>query len=401
MQARFFYDIVCPYAYLASTQIERLALETGAAIEWVPMLLGGIFRSIGAPQVPALQMSPAKARMNNLDLERWSQRWQVPFSFSKYHPQRSVEAMRLLCVTPQNLQAKVSRRIFAAYWAEQKRLDQDLLENIAQEFGLWELWQNQIQEAKAKLFENTELAVSFGVFGAPALEVQGQIFWGQDRLDLARSALGAMPQAIKQGQAPDGSYVEIFHDFSSPFSYLGCQKVEQLVKERGADVIWRPMLLGALFKSIGAPNVPLFAMTKPKQKYMSKDLQDWAKYWGVPFVFPKSFPLRTVKALRLALIEPKLTQTLYREAWVKGKDLGDEAVLAQLLSREGYNSQLYLEQCQAQEIKEQLRKNTEDAQKKGAFGAPSFILHRPNEATQLFWGQDRLSLLCEALIRES
>ena len=154
-------------------------------------------------------------------------------------------------------------------------------------------------------------------------------------------------------------------------------------------------------KSIGAPNVPLFAMTKPKQKYMSKDLQDWAKYWGVPFVFPKSFPLRTVKALRLALIEPKLTQTLYREAWVKGKDLGDEAVLAQLLSREGYNSQLYLEQCQAQKIKEQLRKNTEDARKKGAFGAPSFILHRPNEATQLFWGQDRLSLLCEALIRES
>ena len=401
MQARFFYDIVCPYAYLASTQIEQLALETGTKIEWVPMLLGGVFRSIGAPQVPALQMSPAKARMNNLDLERWSQRWQVPFSFSKYHPQRSVEAMRLLCLTPQTLQAKVSRRIFEAYWAEQKRLDQTLLESIAHEFGLLELWQDQAQKAKAKLFENTELAVSFGVFGAPALEVDGQIFWGQDRLDIARTALGHKPKEIAQGEAPRGSYVEVFHDFSSPFSYLGCQHLEKLVTERGAQVVWRPMLLGALFKSIGAPNVPLFAMNKPKQKYMGKDLQDWAKYWDVPFKFPQAFPLRTVQALRLSIIEPKLTQALYQEAWVQGHDLGDEEVLSRVLTDHGYDAEVYLEQTQTQSIKDQLRTNTEEAKDKGAFGAPSFILHRPDEATQLFWGQDRLTLLCEALIKKS
>ena len=90
-RARFFYDVVCPYAYLASTQVEELACDVGVEIEWVPMLLGGVFRAHDAPQVPAAHMSPAKARMNGLDLERWSSRWGVPFSFSGHHPQRTVE----------------------------------------------------------------------------------------------------------------------------------------------------------------------------------------------------------------------------------------------------------------------------------------------------------------------
>ena len=94
MRARFFYDIVCPYAYLASTQVAKIAADTGAEIEWVPMLLGGVFRALKAPQVPAQQMAPAKARMNTLDLSRWAKRWGVAFSFSSHHPQRTVEAMR-------------------------------------------------------------------------------------------------------------------------------------------------------------------------------------------------------------------------------------------------------------------------------------------------------------------
>ncbi|MAD61442.1 MAG: hypothetical protein CMH49_08035, partial [Myxococcales bacterium] len=146
---------------------------------------------------------------------------------------------------------------------------------------------------------------------------------------------------------------------------------------------------------------PLFAMNKPKQKYMGKDLQDWAKYWDVPFKFPQAFPLRTVQALRLSIIEPKLTQALYQEAWVQGHDLGDEEVLSRVLTDHGYDAEVYLEQTQTQSIKDQLRTNTEEAKDKGAFGAPSFILHRPDEATQLFWGQDRLTLLCEALIKKS
>lgn len=401
MRARFFFDIVCPYAYLASTQIERLSRETGVEIEWVPMLLGGVFRSIGAPQVPAAVMSPSKAKMNTLDLERWAQRWGVPFSFSKYHPQRSVEAMRLLCVTPQEHIPQVAGRIFTAYWSDQARLDESTLRAIAQEYSLSEVWESKADEAKRRLYEYTELAVSLGVFGAPALEVDGSLFWGQDRLELARLALGAPSTPFPKGQAPQGSYVELFHDFSSPFSYLGCQWAERLIHERGAQLIWRPILLGALFKSIGAPNIPLFTMSDSKRKYMLKDLNDWAARWEVPFSFPAHFPLRTVTALRLALIEPQLTLPLYRAAWAESRNIGEESVLRELLIASKLDPDEHLEKTKEPAIKDQLRANTEAAQAAGAFGAPSYVLHRPDEAPQLFWGQDRLELLCEALCAPS
>ena len=400
IKARFFFDIVCPYAYLASTQMQRLAEETGAEIEWVPMLLGGVFRSIGAPQVPAAAMTPPKARMNTLDLERWAKRWGVPFSFSRYHPQRSVEAMRLLCITPQRLIPAVASRIFRVYWSEQGRVDLAVLEQIAADFGLLEDWRSKADEAKKKLFDYTEVAVRLGIFGAPALEVKGEIFWGQDRLGLARRALGAAPSQWSTSRAPEGSYVEVFHDFSSPFSYLGCQRIEGLVKERGARVEWRPMLLGALFKSIGAPNVPLFAMTDTKRKYMLKDLHDWAAYWGVPFMFPDCFPLRTVTALRLAIIEPTLTPHFYRAVWGDGSDIGDDETIRSILHGLGYEADQLLAETKSASVKERLRENTAAAEALGAFGAPSYALHRPGEPTQLFWGQDRVELLCEALIAD-
>ena len=401
MPARFFYDIVCPYAYLASTQINKLAAETQTEIEWVPMLLGGVFRAQQAPQVPAAHMSPAKARMNTLDLERWARRWDVPFSFSAHHPQRSVEAMRLLCITPPSLRPQVSAALFNLYWVEQKRLDQSALEEVAIQFNLLEYWLQNRDKAKHLLFSNTEQAVSFGIFGAPALEIDGRIFWGQDRLDLARIALGGESEAIISGSAPKGCSVEVFHDFASPFSYLGCQHVARLLAERGAEVVWKPMLLGALFKSLKGPMVPLFEMNAAKRTYMGKDLLDWSSYWKVPFGFPKAFPMNTVTALRLAIIKPDLTLPLYRAAWAEGHDLGDPQVLHTVVSQNGYDAAALLVETQNDQVKAILRANTQEAEDRGAFGAPSYLLQRPNEAPQLFWGQDRLRLLCEALVAPS
>jgi 2-hydroxychromene-2-carboxylate isomerase len=143
--------------------------------------------------------------------------------------------------------------------------------------------------------------------------------------------------------------------------------------------------------------VPLFEMNAAKRAYMGKDLQDWAKVWGVPLRFPDAFPLNTVKALRLAIIEPRLTAPLYRAAWVEGRDLGAVEVLTDVVAASSLDAASLLAQTADPAIKEQLRANTADAELRGAFGAPSFVLHRPDEPSQLFWGQDRLPLLCEAL----
>ena len=401
-RARFFYDVVCPYAYLASTQVDQLADETGVEIEWVPMLLGGIFREIGAPQVPAAHMSPAKARMNALDLERWSSRWGVPFSFSPHHPQRTVEAMRLLCVTPPKLRPQVSAMLFSAYWAQGAHLDESLLTRITEAFQLTTQddptpWKST--RAKDLLFSNTAEAAKFGIFGAPAFEVEGEIFWGQDRLHLVKEALGRPRHTWAEGLAPPETEVTLYHDFSSPFSYLASTQAQSLIEKYGARLTWKPILLGALFKSIGAPDVPLLTMTPPKRRYMGKDLQDWANWWGVPFEFAKVFPLRTPTALRVALIDPSTTPVIYRAAWVDGVDIGTPETLAQYLDGEGYDGSALIEQTQRPEIKNMLREHTAEAQERGAFGVPSFELKRPGEPPQMFWGQDRLELLCEAIVK--
>lgn len=78
MRVEIYFDFSCPFAYLASTQIEALAARAGARVVWRPMLLGGVFRGAGHGDEPMRKMNPAKARHNLLDIERWAGRWGVP-----------------------------------------------------------------------------------------------------------------------------------------------------------------------------------------------------------------------------------------------------------------------------------------------------------------------------------
>lgn len=407
---RFWYDVVCPYAYLASTQVAQLSESLGFEVEWAPMLLGGVFRHHGAPQVPASAMSPSKAEMNSLELYRWAQRWGVPFSFSHRHPQRTVEAMRLLCITPQALIPKVSAHLFNVYWAEQRPLDEQALEEACVLAGLEPgAWQQE--EAKASLFERTARAAELGVFGVPTFEVvtgegdhsHTELFWGQDRLDHVKEACGVPRAPLTPCLAPEGSEVIFYHDLASPFSYLAATQVERVVALTGARLTWRPMLLGALFKSIGAPNVPLFEMSTPKRAYMGQELSRWARWWGVPFQQPKAFPLRTPTVLRLCLLEPRLTLPLYHAAWGEGRDIGDDHTLLELLAplcdalSLPHTPAELLKASREPAIKEQLRVNTAEAEARGVFGAPTFEVRRSGEPPVLLWGQDRLEQLYHAL----
>ena len=112
----FFYDFSCPFAYLASTQIERLARENEAELLYKPMLLGGVFQAIGAPVVPS--MPPPKARHNALDMQRWAAKWGVPFRMPESHPVRTVFALRTALAAADLPVA--TRALFRAAWAEGK-----------------------------------------------------------------------------------------------------------------------------------------------------------------------------------------------------------------------------------------------------------------------------------------
>ena len=185
------FDVVCPYAYLASTQIEALAARTGASIMWEPILLGGVFRAIGQSDDPNRTMSDAKRRHTELDLRRWSEHFGVPLVRRADHPRRSVLAMRAICAT--NVDVRAIHALFAAYHARGEDIsDRDVVGAALDHARLDAaaiLARAETDAVKDDLRARTARAVERGVFGVPAMFVEGELYWGQDRLDWVERAL--------------------------------------------------------------------------------------------------------------------------------------------------------------------------------------------------------------------
>ncbi len=415
MDLIFHYDIVCPYAYLASTQVAALAERRGARLVWSPVLLGGIYRSIGAPQVPAATWAPQKAVLDLVDLHRQAERLGVPLRFPAAHPQRTVEAMRMLVAAPPDERPALTAALYAAYWVEERDItDPAVLDAIARQVGV-DPAARHTPAARQGLFDTTARAVEAGAFGVPTFELStsdGQssvargrrIWWGGDRLHLVEQALGGeRPASAAPGPAGAATTLRFIHDFASPFSYLASTQVAALAERHGARLVWHPILLGALFKEIGTPNVPMLAMNPARQRYVRRDLDDWAAWWGVDFSWPSTFPVRTVLPLRVSILEPRAVGPLYRALWVEDRDIGQPEVVAEVLAA-GLDPTLI---DRAGEARRALRENTAAAIALGACGVPSFHLEhrdperpeleRPELASMLVWGQDRLELVGHAL----
>jgi 2-hydroxychromene-2-carboxylate isomerase len=393
MHIRFYYDIVCPYAYLASRRVEAMAERAGAELEWCPVLLGGLYRNHGTADVPAETYAQAKAMIGAADLIHEAGCADTPFVLNPRHPQRSVTAMRLLTAAKGAARAAITHALYRAYWVDNLDInDPDVLRPIAEAHGL-SLNTAQDQSIKDTLRAQTKLASDRGVFGVPTFEVDGKIWWGQDRMHLVEEALGGSPDYLPQGQAKPGTVIDFFHDFSSPYSYLAATQIKRVADQVGATVVFKPMLLGALFKAIGTANVPIFTFGKARQAYTLRDLHDWAAYWEVPFNFAPHFPMRTVTAGRVAIIRPETTADIYRAAWVDGVDLNDDAALSAALSGAGYDGEALIAATQDPDVKAQLRANTEEAVQLGACGAPTMVVNG-----QLFWGNDRLNRVIRAAV---
>ena len=185
------FDVVCPYAYLASTQIEALAARTGATIVWAPILLGGVFRAIGQKDDPNRTMSEAKRKHTELDLRRWSEHFGVPLVRRADHPRRSVLAMRAICAA--NVDVRAVHALFAAYHARGEDIaDADVVRSALGAAGLDAarlMSEAETDRVKDDLRARTARAVERGVFGVPAMFVDGELYWGQDRLDWVERAL--------------------------------------------------------------------------------------------------------------------------------------------------------------------------------------------------------------------
>jgi 2-hydroxychromene-2-carboxylate isomerase len=407
----FFYDFACPYAYLAHHRVDAAGARHGATVAWRPFLLGGVFRAIGTPDIPAAHMPEAKARMNLLDMHRWAAFLEVPFRMPETHPNRTVLALRAALASDDPVRA--SKALFAAYWAQ--GLDVSRPEVVratldaAGADGAALVAKTEDPAVKERLRRMTDEAIAAGVFGAPAFVVTiedepgrpdaVELFWGQDRLMLVEEMLaGRAPTAeLPAPPAGAGRTLQFFFDFSSPFAYLAAARAREVAERSGATLVYKPFLLGGLFRAIGTPNVPLFEMPEAKRRHAVADMHRWAARFGVPLRFPSRFPLSTVKPLRLVLALPEaqraaLVDAIFRAYWADDRDISDAAVLAEIATGAGLDGAALAARAADEPLKLALREATEEAARRGVFGAPSFFVD-----DLLFWGQDRLELVEKAL----
>ena len=195
--------------------------------------------------------------------------------------------------------------------------------------------------------------------------------------------------------------VECYFDFGSPASYLASTQLPRLAAECGAQVLWRPMLLGGVFKATG--NTSPIAVAA-KGRWMLADLARWARRYGVPFAMNPHFPLMTLGLMRGAVAvqrqQPehlaRYIEAVFRAIWVDGRNLGDPAVVAQVLGEAGLDAERILAATGDAAVKNALIAATEEAVGRGVFGAPTCFV-----GDEMFFGQDRLDFVREALSRQA
>ena len=435
-EVRFYFDLVCPYAYLASQRLPALCERLGARIDYQPILLGGVLKALASePSAGPV----AKKETTQLDLGRWAEHLGVPLHVPAAHPQRTVSAMRLLCWAPGAARAELVAALYRAYWVDGRDItDLTELGSVAASVGLVAadaIAGLQSPAAAQKLRQRTDAALQCGVFGVPTFIVDShsgpRLFFGQDRLHFVEEALRHHPHADRPMRelaprapsvltwdpghqastatlphvdpvANQARQVTMIYDFASPFAYLASTQIEQLAARCGAVVRWHPILLGGMFRDLGTANVPLLTYSEAKRRHLLEDLARWAHYYDQPFHFPTRFPMVTVTALRLALLAgeriAELSRALFRLYWVADADLNDPAVLESALTEAGL-PQALLARVSEPAVKQQLQENTAAAERAGAFGVPTFLVPQPGGTPALFFGQDRLLFVEKALLR--
>jgi len=192
--------------------------------------------------------------------------------------------------------------------------------------------------------------------------------------------------------------VDFYFDVVSPYSYLAFGRVEHICREAGAELVLRPMLLGAVHNAVGI-TAPI--EVRSKASYQLRDIQRWAEYYGLPMRFPEPFPFRTLKTMRAAMTGEDL-EPFVREAfalyWEEGgapkglEEADEDGPVREVARRIGRDPEEVLEKAASGEAKEALKGATAEALERGVFGAPAFFV-----GDEMFWGNDRLHFVEAAL----
>jgi len=190
---------------------------------------------------------------------------------------------------------------------------------------------------------------------------------------------------------------EFWYDFGSTATYLAWTQLAALEAGTGAKAVWKPMLLGAVFQAAGnqsPANIPA------KGKYIFADFARFAKRYGVTLNRNPYFPINTLLLMRIAVVLQMkgdarfldYCHAAFNSIWVESLNMTDPVVAAEVIGRAGFDAQALIALASEQSTKDALKAATQAAVDRGIFGAPTFFV-----GEQMFWGQDRMDFVKEAL----
>jgi 2-hydroxychromene-2-carboxylate isomerase len=185
--------------------------------------------------------------------------------------------------------------------------------------------------------------------------------------------------------------LDFWFDFASTYTYPAVMRIAPLARTAEVQVRWRPFLLGPIFKAQGWESSP-FNIYAAKGRYMWRDLERLCADLSLPFRRPEPFPQASLLAARIALVGlaadwgEAFCRAVFHAEFADGRRIDDADTLADLLARLGQDPAAILAAAQSDVVKAQLRRQTDEAQRLGIFGSPSFV----TADGELFWGNDRL-----------
>lgn len=196
--------------------------------------------------------------------------------------------------------------------------------------------------------------------------------------------------------------VDFYYDFSSTNSYFAAFMLPEIARRTGATIRWIPIHSAALFRGTG---FDVMAMTARKARYLWRDHARYAELTGLPFRKPSRFPIKTALALRCVLAAARLapdpdgareaaqsfSQAVFRSYWERDENIAEAATLRALAPA---RADEMLTLADSDDVRTELRTLTEEAELRGVFGVPSFLV-----GGEMFWGKDRLDFVERWLAR--
>ena len=191
--------------------------------------------------------------------------------------------------------------------------------------------------------------------------------------------------------------VEFLFDVGSPYTYLAYHQLPKIAEAQGAGIVWTPVLLGGIFQATGNKSP---AEVPAKGRYSNVDLQRWANAYGVNIEMNPNFPIITLPLMRGAVAMQmrgdeefhRYLRAIFSAMFEKPRNLNVPAEIGAVLADAGFDPGDFTALISDQSVKDRLKDNTTSAVARGVFGAPTFFV-----GDDMFWGQDRLDFVAEAI----